>query len=127
MTLREIIEKVDRLKPNQYEETDKVDWVNELEGKLIEEVFSRGIDYAEYVPADFTGYKWETDADKVLLVPNQFSDIYIKYLFAQIDFHNAEFTRYNNSTMMFNAVYDEFAAYWRRNHIPRQPASLNPI
>lgn len=127
MTLREIIERVDRLKPNQYEETDKVAWVNELEGKLIEEVFGKAVDSAEYVPLEFTGYDWGTDADTVLLVPNQFCDIYVKYLFAQIDFHNAEFTRYNNSTMMFNAVYDEFAAYWRRNHMPRQSASLRPI
>lgn len=127
MTLREIIERVDRLKPNQYEEADKVAWVNELEGKLIEEVFGRAVDSDVYVPTDFDGYEWNMDADKVLLVPNQFCDIYVKYLFAQIDFHNAEYTRYNNSTMMFNTVYDEFAAYWRRNHMPRQSASLRPI
>ena len=39
MTLNEIITLVGELKPNQFEDTVLIGWINAIEGKLVREVF----------------------------------------------------------------------------------------
>ncbi|MPN04852.1 hypothetical protein SDC9_152100 [bioreactor metagenome] len=60
------------------------------------------------------------DMDAVLMVTEPYADVYIKWLFAQIDFHNAEYTRYNNSMIMYNAALSAYADAYNRSHMPTQ-------
>lgn len=39
MTLREVIDRIDDLKPNTYEETYKARWISELDARIYNEVF----------------------------------------------------------------------------------------
>jgi hypothetical protein len=60
------------------------------------------------------------DQGQALLIPPPYDDVYIKWLGAQIDYHNAEFDRYNNGMVMFNAGYQSFVDFFNRTHMPRQ-------
>lgn len=115
MTLQETIEKCDKLKPNQYDEKEKTDWINELELRVVRDILQKHEGYEEYV---FMPY--ETGEEAVLIVPEPYSDLYIKFLFCQIDLYNAEIDRYNNSAALFNAAFSDYQLYFRRTHMPIQ-------
>ena len=56
--------------------------------------------------------------ETVLLVPAPFENIYLRWLEAQIDYANGEYTKYNNAIITYNAEYDDFAKYYARNNMP---------
>lgn len=116
MTLAELIAEVDKLKPNQYDTKQKTAWVTEIEGTIVDEIMNM----AEGCKIEFKGYKYEADAEKKLMVPERFSDIYISYLLAKIDFYDVETDSYNNDVILYQSAYDQFAAWYRRRHIPKQ-------
>lgn len=123
MTLAKILSMCDELKPNQYDPDTKTCWLSEVEGMVIEEILNR----AEGNDIEFGSFNYEQDGEAVLLVPGKYSDLYLNYLFAKIDYNNAEYERYNNSVAVFNASFDAYAGHYRRNHMPKQPASIGPI
>ncbi len=105
-TMNEVIQYVDRVKPNAYSEEDKYKWLNTVEGMIVNEVMQdEGVDYN--IPAD---------ADTPLLVDSPFSDIYELYVSAMIDFHNREYDHYNNTVLMFQERLDKFKAHYLRTH-----------
>ena len=115
MTITEAITQVDTLKPNAYSTSDKISWLSRLDGmvkRLIIDTHEGGEDVV------FSGYDSETDMETELLVSAPFDDIYLRWLEAQIDYANAEFNKYNNSILMFNAAYDVFSNHYNRNHMP---------
>lgn len=120
MTLQEALAACDRMKPNACSETDKRRWLSDLDGLIDHEILAAH----EGSPAPFSGYDDATPGDTVLLVPEPYADVYIKYLFAQIDFVNAEFARYNNSAAMYNTALSAYANFYRRTHLPLQPNRL---
>lgn len=122
MTLAKIISMVDEMKPNQYDSETKTAWMSEVEGMVVEEILNR----AEGNEIEFEGYDYDLDAEKTLLVPDRYADLYRNYLCAKIDYANAEYERYNNSVTMFEASYSTFAQHYRRTHMPKQPAMLPP-
>lgn len=76
MTIREAIELVDRLKPNQYGSADKLRWLSELDGAVWHEIWSA---HETAVPA-FTGYGPEADLDgTALLIGWPYDEIYRWY------------------------------------------------
>ena len=117
MTIQQAIQSCDSLKPNQYTEDDKIRWLSNLDGLIFCEIIGS---YEEEEEKTFSGYTNTTPKDTELLVQDPYSDVYIKYLFAQIDFNNAEYTRYNNSMMMYNMAYIAFADYYNREHKPKK-------
>ena len=94
MTIREALETVDRLKPNQYGSADKLRWLSELDGAVYREILTQ---HEMDVPA-FAGYTPEADLDgTVLLIAWPYDEIYRWYLEMKIDDANGEMTKYNNS------------------------------
>lgn len=114
MTIEEVLAEVDETKPNQYDDALKVRWISQLEGQLVDSVFSNHINDKEI---EFSGYT-EADVYEELLVPDTYADIYKYYLFAMIDFSNQETDRYQNSMIMFNSKLDQFTKYYNRTHMP---------
>lgn len=112
MTVGEIISKTDDRKPNHYTDGDKMDWLSDLDGRVLHEVLER---YEGDTPA-FSRYTSEED---ILLADDTYCDMYIYYLMAQMDFFNAEYTRYNNSSAAFNQAFTDFARQYHRTHVPR--------
>lgn len=105
-TMNSVIEQVDRLNPNIYLESDKYGWMNTLDGLVAREVMG------QEAPA----YKEPDDADKELLVPYPYDDLYPLYMSAMIYFYNREYDHYNNVILQFNARYEQFKAWYIRNN-----------
>ena len=115
MTIAELFAKVDRLHPNQYGTEDKTRWLNEIEGKVNDEI----INAAEGNDEEFVPYIYDQDQDRELLAPDRFCALYIYYIAAMCDHTDMEVEAYNNDAAMHQAAYDEFAAWYRRKILPK--------
>lgn len=113
----EAIEICDRQKPNGYEREDKIHWLDQLDRRIFRELVATHEGGRE----TFGGYTPYTDDDTELLADEAYAELYVKWLFAQIDFANAEMQRYNNSVTMFNTLYNAYADWYNREHMPKQP------
>lgn len=134
MKLAELIATVEQTRPSSYDKNTLTQWVNELEFQAIEQVFSKSEQQnpicldckdkgtcSEYMlPEEFKGYVYDLDADTELMIPNQFAGTYTSYLYAKIDFNNAELERYQMDVAMHDAEWQAFAAWYRRTHRPRR-------
>lgn len=141
MTLREVIDRIDDLKPNTYEETHKVRWISELDARIYNDVFltHEGNPYTREKPVeeeenedviDFTKkeeepkiylelpYTVEYAAEITLLAEFPHDELYVAYLEAKIDEYNQETARYNNSSAKFNNLYMDYCAWYNRTHMP---------
>lgn len=76
MKIAEIIGLTDELRPNEYTAEMKTRWLSEVEGTVVDEI----LNCAEGNNISFEGYRYATDQERELLVPDRFSDIYIQYL-----------------------------------------------
>lgn len=121
MTMDQAIDICDRQKPNGYTREDKIHWLGKLDQMIFDEVISRHEGGIE----SFSGYSEDTDGETELLATDAYADMYVKWLFAQIDFANAEIARYNNSMAMFNSLYEAYAKSYTREHMPRQTAYID--
>lgn len=121
MVVNELLESVTALRGQQYETHEMTGWINEIEGKVVEDVLNRYEGYDE----EFHPIVYEEDGDRKLAVPDRFRDVYINYMLAKIDFLNQETERYNNDVLMYNAAWDEYTAWMIRNNMPKQPASFS--
>lgn len=107
MIVQEVIDRVDRIKPNGFTNDDKVAWLDEVEGRVQTEFLLLPPEKVE---------RLKTVGDK-LLVPFPYDALYVAYLMAMIDFANGEYDRYDATYEMFNAKWKEFAM-WRTTHYP---------
>ena len=115
MKLGKIIELVNELKPNAYTEERLTEWITELENYAIEGVFNR----AEGVNHKHVQYDYEKDRETELMIPTPYEEVYLHYLSSKIDYWDREMDAYNNSASMYNAAYNDFAAYMRRTYKPK--------
>ena len=115
MTLMEAINKTDELKHNTYPQGVKIGWLSAVDQRvktLIMDTHEGG----ETVL--FSGYGEDAKPDTVLLIPAPFDEVYLRWLEAQIDYHNGEYAKYNNSIQMFHTAYDAYRSHYNRNHMP---------
>lgn len=115
MTIIEAINKLDSLKPNTYSQEQKVSWLNRLDQMILTNIVQL---HEGYENVSFTGYHSETDLQTELLAKAPFDEMYLRWMEAQIDYHNGEIKRYNISMPMFNTEYEAFENWYRRNHMP---------
>ena len=116
MNIKECIDQVDNVKPNQYQIAEKVKWLEFLDRMIIEDVLKTHEDYDTKYD-DFEGYSPD-DLTKQLIVDTHYSIIYPSYLKMKIDEENGETARYNNSSAMFNAYYEDCVKNYNKNHMP---------
>ncbi len=114
MNIQNIIAKINVLKPNQYNANDIIAWLSDIDGQIYKEVVLTHSDSSTVV---FNGYDSSTPLSTELIAPDPYSELYIHYIMAQIDYYNAEWGRYNNTSAMFNVAYQDFVNYWNRNHM----------
>lgn len=122
MTISEAITRVDSVKPNPYSNDVKTGWLSELDGKILQEIIltHEGAEEADNAYASvLSGYSYTLNGDDSLLVESPYSDIYIKWLTMQIDFANADISRYNNSLAAFEKSYSDFVNFYNRKHLPK--------
>lgn len=110
MTPNKVIERVDKVRPNPYDEETKLGWISELDGMVKRLVFQEG----EAEP-----YSFPADMDKELLIEFPYDGLYAEYIEAKIDFYNREYGNYNNSAMMFESRLSEYKKAYIREHPAR--------
>ena len=115
MTIAEVISKVDSLKPNTYTPEDKVEWLSSLDARVKTQIIDA---HESTEPVDFHGYDSLLDQNTELLVPAPYDEMYLRWLEAQIDYHNSDDDRYNNAIILFNNAYEGYKKHYTRTHMP---------
>lgn len=121
MTILEVINSVISLKPNAYPPEQMVTWLNQVERKIKQEIIDThcGGPNAPELP-----YTIEDNSDTVLYAPAPYDMLYQRWLEAQIDYANAEYSKYNNSISMFNTEYQTFADWYNRTYRPKRSGPI---
>ena len=114
MKIIDAINRIDSLKHNTYTQADKVAWLSTLDGMVKNHI----IDTHEGGEVTFNGYDGSTDLQTELLIPEPYTDVYLRWMEAQIDYYNGEYEKYNNSMDMFNTAYNGYKNYYNRTHMP---------
>ena len=114
MTIMEAINRIDVVKPNSFKQTEKIRWLQTLDGIIKAEI----IDTHEGGENITLGEYSENTLLQDLLVPAPYDDIYIKWLEAQIDYGMGEYNKYNNTITVYNKALADFERYYNRTHMP---------
>jgi len=117
MTINEAINRIDTLKFNTYSNADKMEWLSRLDWSIKRHILDL---HEGEGGTDFSGYNENTDVSTVLLVPAPYDEVYLRWLEAQIDYHNGEYDKYNASIVLYNTAFEAYEKHYRLNHMPRQ-------
>ena len=115
MKIRQAIKNLDDLMFNTYTQSDKVAWLSRLDAMVKKHIIDNHEGAEDVI---FTGYDEDTDPETVLLVPAPHDEMYLRWMEAQIHYHNGEYDKYNNAIIMFNTAYEAYKAYYTCNHLP---------
>lgn len=115
MKLNEAIDWVDRMVPNTMDAADKVKFISDVDEKVHLDIYSRAIGYT----GEFNPYASPADDNTELLIPHPYDSMYLYYVSAQIDFFNKEIASYNNNMSLYTSMWNDYAAYYRRNNRPK--------
>lgn len=119
ITIGEVISLVDNLYPNIRTSEEKKLWLNNIDTMIYEEIICT---HEGYENIEFNGYTDETSNDTELLAPKHYgAEMYRYFLQMQIDLANAEYTRYNVSSALFQSAYENYAKAYNRANMPLQP------
>lgn len=118
MTIHDAIAEVDTLKSNMFGEKDKIRWLSRLEARIYQEIICTHQRNEGEEEISFTGYG-EDDGEKELLVGQPHDELYLRWLEAQIDYHNMEYDSFNNSNAVFESVYSSFRNAYNQSHMPK--------
>lgn len=116
MTIKECIDIVDNLKPNQYSVEDKVRWLSFIDNIIINDVLKTHHGYDGRYD-NFTEYS-PTKLAIQLIAESPYDRLYVAFIKMQIDGENGEMARYNNSANIFNSYMTEYRKYYNKTHMP---------
>lgn len=104
MTFKQIIDYVDLVRPNPFDDDTKLKWLSEAEGIVRSEVLCRS---AKDIPqsVSLTG---EPSA------PMPYTRLYSYYLFSMIDFLMSDYDSYKISSEMFERAVEVYAKWHLR-------------
>ena len=123
MTIKECIDMVDNVKPNQYSIEDKVIWLSFLDSVIINDVLKTHEGYDGRYDT-FVGYSPDRLSDH-LIVPSPYDRLYTAYLKMKIDEENGETARYNNSAITYNSYLTEYKRWYNKTHMPLTSSERN--
>ena len=115
MTISDVLAQVDGRKHNTYSQSEKIAWLSQLDAMVKKEIVD-GHEGAQ--SCSFSGYREDEPLHTVLLVPEPYDEMYLRFLEAQMDYHNGEYHSYNNAINQFNSIFEHYRAYYTRNHSP---------
>lgn len=127
MTINKVLALVDEIDANTYDTKVKIGWLSKLDGRVFNDIIlthehelvDDGTEEGNLIEPTFSGYS-DASLDTELLIADTYSDVYTDYLMAMIAYSNGETERYQNSMIMFNTNYREYANWYNRNHKPIQ-------
>lgn len=104
MTATVLFERLRKLKPvpAEIDDTILLDWLNQVEGQILHEIFLLAL--SEITPYSAT----PTEA---LAAPYPYDGIYLLWMEAQVDFSNGEYERYTNTMQRYNVAWNDLARH----------------
>lgn len=104
MTATILFERLRQLKPipAEIDDTILLDWLNQVEGQILHEIFLLAL--SEITPYSAT----PTEA---LAAPYPYDGIYLLWMEAQVDFANGEYERYTNTMQRYNVAWNDLARH----------------
>lgn len=104
MTATVLFERLRKLKPvpAEIDDTILLDWLNQVEGQILHEIFLLSL--SEITPYSAT----PTEA---LAAPYPYDGIYLLWMEAQVDFANGEYERYTNTMQRYNTAWNDLARH----------------
>lgn len=104
MTATILFERLRQLKPipAEIDDTILLDWLNQVEGQILHEIFLLAL--SEITPYSAT----PTEA---LAAPYPYDGIYLMWMEAQVDFANGEYERYTNTMQRYNTAWNDLARH----------------
>ena len=121
MTLKDAIVKFDTEFFNTIPDEIKIDWLSTLDSVIHQQII---MTHQNPDPQSFNGYNESTPEDTVLLVPEPFSDIYLRFLAMKKDLYLADLSRYNNDLVMYSTAFIEYKNYYNKNNPPLKTTSF---
>lgn len=101
MTVKNIINHIDKIKPNTFDFETKLLWLSEVDSRAQIEI--HGKDLSDVAVPSGENYN--------LLIPDAYAEAYVYYILAMIDFLCGEFDRYSASSRAYNKVISDYAKY----------------
>lgn len=117
-TPNKVIEYVDKVKINAFDQEEKFQWLRELEGMVKRQVMQ---------DTEGVMLEYPDDLDSPLLVEQPWDSVYALYLEAMIDFHNKEYTSYNNTILLFNTKFEDYKKAYIRAHRPKRAGTFRNV
>lgn len=114
MTVKNVIDRADALRPNGCTDAQKLEWVKTLETIIFDELISTHLMPQSDRPDE------NFNAQSVLAAPETYgSDVYIKWLICCVDFFNGESERFNQSVGLMNSAWRQLCDYINRTYMPK--------
>lgn len=121
MTIGEVLERVQAERPGESGEAELIRWLSQLDGRWRREMLET---HAPGVSGAFAGYTPSTAQTTALLIAPPFDEVYMHYLYAQIDQRLGEIDRYLNDAQLFNALWEEAEKSYHSSHLPLEKHRL---
>lgn len=113
-TFKEIISRVNEMKPNVFSQQTKLNWLTSLNGKLAADIFLMDIKEIRALP------QGDEALDSQPLVGFPHEEIYEEYLIAKIDAANGEAREYQNRMQVYDSYYSNFVTWFKATYDPVQ-------
>lgn len=125
MTVAGMIEQYNMERPNNVEDSVKMDFLKKCEANIIDSVILLYDPLeGERTEEEWQKYLKDFDYDSSLICQDPFEDIYIYYLDQRIALNNNEIKRYNTSTRLFDNMFLAYKQKYNRTHYPRQTRKM---
>ena len=109
-TPNKVIEYVNHVKVNAFEEEEKFHWLCDLDGMVKRVVMQDG---------ESVDYRYPQDMDTQLLIPHPYEGLYALYLQAMISLNEKNYNDYNNALLAFDTQFAEYKKLYIREHRPK--------
>ena len=144
MRIKEAIERADNLLNNTYTKKQKMDWLEELDERILKEVYINHETLCEMAETNWIQYlinkflplyksagkeiatieELSVTAEEELLLPMQYHDIYIYFLLYKYAIHGGERERAENYAAEYRGLYEQYTRWVTRTYKPIQKARI---
>lgn len=130
MKVKEVIDIVDKIIPNEFDYIDKLRWLNRVEKDVFETVVSRHLlEVSDTIifnllTKSFDEWTKEDSENVTLMVPFQYCELYIQFIVANIYLSREEVAKYNNAMRIYNSVMQQYRNWYASTHTNKKSAKI---
>lgn len=117
MTVAQLLSQIDQLNPNDMSNAQKTAWILTLEKQLADEVLdTHQLSAQEEAQRQRIHALQSLSAEDVLLAPDQYAEVYRRYVDAQIAMVACDTDAYENAQALHNNALLTYKNYFNRTH-----------